>query len=459
MHRVLESWQLLADLSFADLLLWCRLAEEEGFLCVAQMRPYTAQTLHPEDAFGLVVRPEQLPVLERAWLEGRTWQRDEPLLIDGVQVRVEAIPVPLDGRVIAVMAKEGAPLTHRRPGQLEENYLECAGALSTMVEEGVFPFEGEGHDPELSPRVGDGLVRLDAEGRILYASPNAVSAYRRLGLVSNIIGERIVDLGIDVSPALSALEVGLPAEGDAEVGGTVVHQYAMPFIAGSQREVTGALLLMRDVTDLRHRDRMLQRKEAVIREVHHRVKNNLQTIASLLRLQIRRLDAPKAKRELEEAVRRIASIAVVHETLMQGATEAVDFSQVAGNLLRMVGEGLTHPRRRIELTCEGEAGNLPPELATPLAVVLVELIQNAVEHAFDSKRGRVSLRMTRDRDLLRLEVKDNGRGLPDGFDLEGSAGLGLQIVKALIEGELAGTISLESNEGTTVVIELAVENG
>lgn len=458
LHHVLESWQLIADLSFADLLLWCRLDREAGFVCVAQMRPYTAQTLHPEDVFGKVVRDEDLPVIERAFLEQRTWQRDEPLLIDGLEVRLEAIPVPFNGRVLGVITKEGAPLRYRRPGRLEENYLECAAAISRMVEEGTFPFAGEEVDPELAPRVGDGLIRLDTEGRILYASPNAISAYRRLGTVTNIVGEHIGELGVDAGPVPSALSLGMPAEADIEVGGTVVHQRAIPFLEGAERSVFGAMMLTRDVTELRHRERLLQRKEAVIREVHHRVKNNLQTIASLLRLQARRLGSPEAKRELEEAVRRIASIAVVHETLTHESTEWVEFAKVAGALIKMVREGLTHPEGRIEMSTEGDPGELPPELATPLAVALVELVQNAVEHAFDGASGHIMVRMARESGVMTLIVEDDGRGLPDKIGGGGEGGgLGLQIVNALLD-ELSGTIAFRRRPegGTRVTLTIPV---
>lgn len=450
LHRLLESWQLMADLSFADLLLWCRLAREEGFVCVAQMRPYTAQTLHPEDAFGTVVRPEELPVIERAFMEGRIWQRPDPLLIDGVMVRMEAIPVPESGRVIAVITKEAAPLAHRRPGLLEETYLDCADALGRMVQEGNFPFPGEELDPEVSPRVGDGLIQLDAHGRVLYASPNALSAYRRLGVVSNLIGEQLVEIGADASPAARALDLGMPAEGDLEAGDTVVLQRAIPFISGAERSVAGALVLVRDVTELRHRERMLQRKDAVIREVHHRVKNNLQTIASLLRIQARRLRNKEAKRELQEAVQRIRSIAVVHETLTRESGEAIEFGQIARELISMVGSGLTDPKRRILIEYEGDPGRLASDRATPLAVVLVELLQNAVEHAFDGSGGTVKVQMSREDSVLTMVVRDDGSGLEGGFQV----GLGLQIVRTFVEGELEGSLKIDSDNGTVVTLEI-----
>src|SRR5690242_20990788 len=90
----------------------------------------------------------------------------------------------------------------------------------------------------------------------------------------------------------------------------------------------GALVLVRDVTEVRRRDRALMTKDATIREIHHRVKNNLQTVAALLRLQARRVDAPEAKLALQESVRRVASIALVHETLSMSSDEAVDFDSI-----------------------------------------------------------------------------------------------------------------------------------
>ena len=139
---------------------------------------------------------------------------------------------------------------------------------------------------------------------------------------------------------------------------------------------------MRDVSDLRRRDRMLLSKDATIREIHHRVKNNLQTIASLLRLQGRRLRSPEARAALAESERRIRSIAIVHETLSREAGDVVHFSEIVRPLARLVEDTASSPEHAIRFSVEGDAGDLPGEVATPLAVVLNELMQNAVDHAF-----------------------------------------------------------------------------
>lgn len=452
--RLLASWQLLSDLSFADVLLWAPRTGGDGFVCVAQMRPYTAQTLYPQDYFGTVLRPEELAVVDRAYHERSYWQSAEPLIIDGEPINVEAIPVPVGNRVVAVMTTHAAPLNNRRRGELEQNYVECGDVLGRMVGEGSFPFAGEALDPELAPRVGDGMIRLTQAGEILYASPNALSAYRRLGVLTNMQGESIFDVGVDATAVSAALSKGRPAQQDVEVGHSAVLQRALPFL--EQGRVIGVLLLVRDVTQLRYRERQLQRQEAIIREVHHRVKNNLQTIASLLRLQARRLST-EGKKELEEATRRIAAIALVHETLSKESGQQVEFGEVADRLIKMVSAGLLHPDRKVTIELHGDPGKLHSDMATPLAVVLVELLQNAVEHAFGERDGgRVTVSMGRTEDRLRMTVQDNGKGLPEGFSFSQS-GLGLQIVRELVESELGGVFDFVSQGGTQIVVDVGTE--
>src|SRR5207253_247210 len=220
----------------------------------------------------------------------------------------------------------------------------------------------------------------------------------------------------------------------------VVLVRCIPFLEHGR--VTGAVVLMRDVSDLRRRDRMLISKDATIREIHHRVKNNLQTISSLLNLHARRLASPEARAALEESVRRVRSIALVHETLSIGASQEVEFDQIVRPLVRMVEEGLGSEERPVRLEVQGDAGELRAEIATPLAVVLTELLQNAVQHGFPTgdgepghadpetlrPAGRVVVSFANDGSDLLVRVRDDGVGLPEGFTMHGRR-LGLTIVR------------------------------
>jgi two-component sensor histidine kinase len=314
--------------------------------------------------------------------------------------------------------------------------------------------------------VGDGLIRLDEQGVVTFASPNALSAYRRLGLTADLTGSSLGRVtarlagaesgGEPVDEALPTVVSGVAArEAEVEAGGTTVRLRVIPLTGGGVR--TGALVLCRDVTEVRRRERELLGKDATIREIHHRVKNNLQTVAALLRLQSRRLgdDDPGARAALEEAERRIGSIAVVHETLSRTFEAGVDFDEVADRVGRMVGE-TSSATGDVRLRRQGDFGLLEPEVATPLALVLVELVQNAAQHG--GAAGEVVVDVRRQAGRLRVAVVDRGCGLPPGFDAVRDAGLGLQIVRTLVESELGGRLALAAAEGggTRVEVDLPV---
>jgi two-component sensor histidine kinase len=208
-------------------------------------------------------------------------------------------------------------------------------------------------------------------------------------------------------------------------------------------------VLVREATELRRRDRVISRREATIREVHHRVKNNLQTVASLLRLQARRLgDHPPAVAALEDSVRRITSIALVHETLTEEFEGAVDMADVARRVVRMLEGSLGHEDAQIEL--HTASVRVDAAVATPLAVVLNELVQNAVEHGLGQGRGKVTVELRGGDDQpVVLEVHDDGGGPPPGRPggLSSGSGLGLRLVRALVEEELNGQFTLSHPTG------------
>lgn len=454
LHLLLGEWQLLSDLAFADCLLFVPVVDRSAFLILGQVRPYPAQTLYQEDMVGAIVDAALRPKVAQAFEERRIVREGDPEWREGTPIREDTVPVTFGGRAIGVVSCEQNLAAARTPSHLELSYLRAAGDLEQMIAEGTFPFVGEEvGERELSPRVGDGFLHLDKDLRVEYASPNAVSAYRRLGVTANVVGEPIGAIGLDERALLDAMTTrpARPFENELEANGAWVLRRFIPIVHDGM--LTGAIGLVRDVTELRRRDRMLLIKDATIREIHHRVKNNLQTVASLLRLQARRLGTSEARAELEESVRRISSIALVHETLSQDSTERVEFDRVAQKLLSMVEDGLVRPDRPVRFSLEGSAGDLPSEVATPLSLILAELIQNAVEHAFVAKGGTVTVELKRTDPGIVVVVRDDGKGLPEGFTLEAGSNLGLQIVRTLAT-ELSGEIGVASEGGTRVELRI-----
>lgn len=462
LHRLAGEWQLLSDLSFADLLLWVRTSDPASgrpeFLCVAQCRPSTAPTAYQDDQVGLLRGGPAVGHLEVASQQGRIWREGDPVWYGDTPARHEAIPVrpQRDGPVIAVLGRDTNLSLARSPSQLELSYLTTADDLAQMVADGTFPPQRRPGETTSAPRVGDGFFRLDAAGKVVYASPNAQSAYRRLGFHGHLVGEdlaaltgRYADDPLEGTEAaeriLAALRGQSPARMEVEARGATVLTRALPLLPAG--EPIGALVLVRDVTEVRRRDRALVTKDATIREIHHRVKNNLQTVAALLRLQARRVGVPQAREALEESVRRVASIALVHETLSMSSDEAVEFDTIVDRVASTAAE-VAAAESKVELRREGTFGVLPAEVATPLVMVLNELLQNAVEHGYGPREsGEVVVAAHRWRRRLHVTVTDTGRGLPEDFDAASGERLGLQIVRTLVTGELRGTIELRPRNG------------
>ena len=448
-------WQIVADLSFADLVLWLPDRDGEGFWAGGQMRPTTGPTAYVDDVVGTFVPSQRRPVLDQALASGNVVREGEPEWRDDVPVRVEAIPVRHQDRVIAVIARSTNLHGVRTPSRLELTYLDIAAELAQMIALGRFPGTAELSHHTESVRVGDGMLRLDADAVVTYASPNALSAFRRLGLAGDLAGLRLPDVVRAVIPprlrtgeeSLSALVMGR-LDGDTEIGTDQVTVVLRTIPLRPADDRTGALILLRDVTEVRRRDRELVTKDATIREVHHRVKNNLQTVAALLRLQARRIQTGAAKEALDEAVRRVGSIAVVHEILSRQPVEAyVGFDEIADRLASMVND-VGSVRSNVTIERSGSFGEVPSEVATALAMVLTELLQNAVEHGYpEVAHGAISLTVDRHGDEMVVRIVDDGVGFPTGFDAASTDSLGLSIVRTLVESELGG--SLELGNGPT----------
>ncbi|MEO6530724.1 MAG: histidine kinase N-terminal domain-containing protein [Specibacter sp.] len=466
LHLLVGDWQMIADLSFADLVLWFP-SEDQKYVALAHVRPSTSHTMFHADFVGDPIQPELDPLVRTAWAsqniershETKIWNSD-------MAMRVEAIPMVRNGRTLAVITTHMDLSSSRMPSRLELTYRQCAYDLLKMGTLGLWPdFASPTGSRRGAPRVGDGLLRLDVDGIVQYASPNGVSAFRRLGDGESLEGRSLAEVTTGllkdrrmVDESLPLVVTGrMPWRTEIESRGVSLSLRAIPLRDATER--FGALVLCRDVSELRRREQELVTKDATIREIHHRVKNNLQTVAALLRMQSRRMHSEEGKQGLEQAMRRVATIALVHETLSQGLAQNVDFDELIDRQFRLSAE-VASPSQRVRTEREGAFGELPSDFATPLALVINELVTNAVEHGLQDREGTVWLTAHRYKndsgdDALTVGIADDGVGLPQGHIAEG---LGLQIVRTLVTSELGGTIewSPRAGGGTVVTLQMAL---
>lgn len=461
-RALVADWQLIADAAFADLVLW---VPERGKLKVyAHARPSTAATLFYRDIIGSSPRSDWQKTIDQAVQIGAPVIAETLTSHEGANSRVSAYPVlnPDNQEPIAIITRHTNFSESRVPNKLQLNFTATADQLLTMVSQGQFPIREAGTATKRgAPRVTDGLVRLDQSGRVLFASPNALSMFNRAGLDGELEGRLFSDVVKKVSPNLATIDEGLPLvlsgkgawRTDIEFPDITIAVRSIPIVSKGERQ--GAAVLCRDVTELRFRERELLTKDLTIREIHHRVKNNLQTVASLLRIQARQSGSDEVKESLSQAMRRVSAIAVVHDVLSEGIDQTISFDQIFKRILQLIPEIATGYHTTVKTSFEGSFGELSTEQSTTLALVLTELVANAVEHGLADQSGEIMVQAGRAGKILEISITDDGVGLPEG---KVGSGLGTQIVRTLVESELRGKISWTSpiRGGTRVSIEIPV---
>lgn len=450
LQNVAANLQLVADMGYGDAAL--AVSRPDGSLSVvADARPMTAVPAVAVSRVGCTLgRGDEVEAYE-ALCSGRVVRGTRWRSTRGLTYATIAYPVgPLESPV-AVVVRDVTQQVDEAPGKMERIFIELAEDLLDVLADGPLACGGSGEVFSTTRRAGDGVLRVDSSGEIDYASPNAVTIMKAAGVERDVIGMPASAMPAAAEAVTVGLRSGEAHAVEVEVAGRVLSYRAIAMRASM-------LVLVEDITESRRRDQELKVKEATIREVHHRVKNNLQTIASLLRIQERRTSSPEAERALAEAVERVSSMAVVHEMLAASNEERVDFAQAARTVVDMVRRGLAGTEPGVAVDVRGSTGEIPASMATSLALVVAELVHNAIEHGLAGRPGTVTVGMRRLPGEMHLSVRDDGAGLPSGFDVEGSAHLGLAIVRTVVEDDLRGTLSFGRGRGTSVVLRIPLDD-
>lgn len=446
LHRLVADWQVLSDVAFGDVILLMRSSGGHPIIA-AHARPATAAPVFREDMIGAKVPEELVSIFQEVF------QSHSQATHATSDTCFQLTPICKGERIIAVLVIVQHIAENREPLAAKQAYHTITTSLLEMITEGTFPHDNAvtwvGHG---TPRVADGLILLDEHGVAHYLSPNAVSAFHRLGaygpLLGSVLAETVTALYPDMVDETLAVVIMGKAPWITEISsrGVTVALRAIPIIRDGAH--VGAALLCRDITEIRRHEEDIHTKNATIREIHHRVKNNLQTVSALLRLQSRRSSSPEVKQTLTEAGRRVATIALVHETLSQTVNESVDFDEVFERLIRMAAD-VASPGQKIATKFIGTFGKIAGSVATTIAIVINELVTNAVEHGLCDRSGTVTVTALREGVSLKVEVHDDGTGLDTSMIHKG---LGTQIVSTMVRSEINGSIEWNNDpNGGTVV--------
>lgn len=443
LEQICARLELAGDISRAQVSLYIRAGRIRNLFLVGQVRSRAGFSPQRSGTVGTTVAASEEPLIWRTLETGeriagqREWALGmEPLFMETFPVRTAK------GKIIAALSFE---LSGEETGADHQTLLETVYMLLVSDYD---PQNALVYRPVFSQ---DGIMAANERGQIIYANAAAVGIYRILG-VGRLLDRRIHERSLHLRLAGKANITGQPQEMELEVSGMVLSEKVIPVVQNGK--IVRMLIFVADVTQLRKKEKELLVKSAVIQEIHHRVKNNLQTIASLLRLQARRSESAEVRAALKESVNRILSISLVHEFLSQQDEEVIDVAEVARNIFDLVIESMMEPGFDIKKVFEAEPIVLPSEKASSLALIVNELVQNAIEHGFVGRAdGMIGLKLAiASETFYRLEIYDNGIGLPVHFDRTRTKSLGIQIVRTLVETDLGGTFELFSSNGTHAVI-------
>jgi two-component sensor histidine kinase len=391
-----------------------------------------------------------------------------------------AVPLTVEGRTIGAMnvqTHEIHPYADDEVellsliGNLAAGALEKA-ALHDRMKRQIAELEGlvKVSQTVTSPLYLDEMLKVVVEmaGRLMGASAVALYLVDEAGGAPVLRASHVRPGGNGNAPTLAAavpaveaaVQSGKPQSQTGEAGSLLVVPLvvreraigAMGCLAEGRREFSpkdvDVFTSLASQTALAIENARLVITSAVVREMHHRVKNNLQTVAMLLRLQMGAADDAKSKAILADAITRILSIASVHETLSEQGLKRVDVRQVLQRVARAVVDTVLVPGRDIAVDVQSDALSLPSRAATSLALAAAELVQNAVKHAFTGRdKGRVALRLKVGGAECVLEVEDDGLGTAAARPTR--KGLGMEIVQTLVAHDLKGRFESQASEQGT----------
>jgi two-component system, sensor histidine kinase PdtaS len=465
-QRLLEQIQqgltLTADLSRADIMLLVK--QKDAARVIAQAQPHSIASLYRNTWLGRSLPFDDHPLLAAGLNYGRNGQRQENLLDQGTPVVRQVLPVLSEaGRTIAALQVETNLIAWERQKRRDLPFRRAVEWLQSMELRG---------DLSSGARLGpfgewDGVLFVDEGYRIRYVSGIANNLYRRLGYLDDLHGKHIGDLNTkDEVLIRDAFRTQQCQEHQVVEGNRQWTRKVVPIWSyapglwplghkGRARPLLrGALVLVHDDTEALEKAVQLEVLSTMIKEVHHRVKNNLQTVASILRMQSRRSTNPDVQLQLTEAVNRVLAVAVIHEFLSRESDQSINIREVCQRIVTQTQRAAVLPDKEITLRIQGPSIYLPSQQATACALVANELLLNAVEHAFEGRdKGTVLLTLADEGNQVVMEVADDGVGLPEETGSDPAASLGLTIVRTLVQGDLKGQFVMErATPGTRAIV-------
>lgn len=434
-EQVAGTLQLLANMEDADIFVDC-LTNNGDAIVVAEAKPSYTTSSYKVPVVGLFARKENEPAVARTFRLGIRSRQMKAVTQESVQVVQSVEPIHYGHRVIGVLIVERQvdkqQYTNQHMDFSKQSYKRMASALTHMIDK----------DNWLTECIDEALVVVNQTGLVIFCNSLAQNLYAKLGFVEDILGRTYESI---------RLTDEAPCDGDYSVAEVDIGKcfLSIKYVLLETQTMSFAVMI-KDITDIKEQEKELVLKSVAIKEMHHRVKNNLQTIASLLRLQVRRTDSEEKQQVLGESMNRILAIAATHELLAQSG---VDNVKIGGVILNIKNNTIRYFARNnfdVRVALEGDDFEVESDLATTIALIINELLQNSLEYAFVGQSGGLIRIVVEKGELYsQIQVIDDGIG----FDIDkvDKSRLGLYIVRSLVQDKLRGKLNIESHRGGTSV--------
>ncbi|ARI79124.1 sensor histidine kinase [Halobacillus mangrovi] len=435
--EVSNSMQLMADLSKANVFIDCLLTNEKHAIVVAEAAPTTVKSIYQNRVVGTIAYETFEPAVLYCLQSGNAMTSNRAITQERKKVEQSVVPIFNDEDVVI-----GALIMEKDISEQVEDREELE-ALSKTTESLSGLLLGHADQQPLVPELmEEALFFVGLDGELLYSNPAAINLLHELKGTNCDYGENLVEHLPILTDIVEKEEELLVTEMEAFDKTFKVKKIRLPL----NEKYNGMFIILRDLTDLREKEKELIIKSVAIKEIHHRVKNNLQTVASLLRLQMRRGIPEESKVYFLESLNRILSIASVYEVILSNSSiDEVDIYELTeriGDMLVYTG----YSSKKVTIDYSGDSLTIESGRAVSIALIINELIQNCVNHAFEGKaRGHIDVIFNQDSRMMDVIVRDNGVG----FKGKNTSSLGLDIVKRMAEHDLSGEFEIAGMEKGT----------
>ncbi|MBC2855063.1 sensor histidine kinase [Cetobacterium sp. 2A] len=443
-ERVTETVSILSNILNMDVFIDCPTRDEEKAIVVYHARPET-KSLYSKNIAGEIADSYREPAVFRSFMTGLPSKHYKALTQENENVLQNVVPVLNDiQEVIGVIIMECLE------NQENKFNTELFNQTANKLIEGIDVSRSK--IPEF---VKDGVVVFNKDGFVTYVNQVAKKIYSSLGFSKTIIGENFENITLTKSKLEKILYQKDEESIDISISGLILNiSYFVTFL---EEKNSSIVMIIRDITKEKNNEQELILKSVAIKEIHHRVKNNLQTIASLLRIQRRRVENDEAKKILEETINRILSIAITHEVLSDNGLDNLNIKKIIQLIYNNSFANSIDKIGRVEFNILGDDFNISSDKATSIALVVNELLQNAINYAFPKEEnGRIDVTIEMKKFYSKVSIVDNGVGIDEERYRENS--LGLMIVEKIVKDKLKGTFSLETKVGKGTKVEFEFKN-